>query len=102
MVVEYIRYRLKSSDAQTFVDAYRSASLALDQSPECLGYELSRCAEEPDRFVLRIEWTSTAGHLEGFRKSDHFRTFLPAIRPFIAEIEEMQHYELTDVVSRKS
>ncbi len=99
MVIEYVRYSLKNSDAETFVAAYRAAAQALGKSPECLRYELARCVEEPARFVLRIEWTSIAGHLDGFRKSELFRSFLAAIRPYIADIEEMQHYELTDVVS---
>ncbi len=99
MVIEYVRYRLNNSDPQAFVEAYRTAPRSPDASPECLSYELARCVEEPARFVLRIEWRSIAGHLEGFRKSEEFRPFLAAIRPYIAEIEEMQHYELSDVAS---
>jgi quinol monooxygenase YgiN len=99
MVIEYVRYRLKNATAETFVAAYRAAAESLAQSPHCLRYELARCTEEPDRFVLRIEWTSIAGHLEGFRKSELFRSFLAAIRPYVSDIEEMQHYELTEVAS---
>jgi Antibiotic biosynthesis monooxygenase len=64
--------------------------------PFCLGYELTQCEEEPDRFVLRIHWTSTDDHLQKFRPSEQFRRFFPPIRPFVDDIEEMQHYHVVE------
>ena len=100
MIVEYIRYEVE--DAAALIEAYEAARSSLDASPHCLAYELSRCSEEPKSLILRIEWTSTQAHLEGFRKSAEFGPFLAAVRPFIGQIREMRHYELTSVVSRKS
>ena len=99
MIVEYIRYRLGEGRAEELIAAYGRAARFLDASEYCLGYELARCKEERDVFILRIEWTSSEDHLQGFRKSAEFRSFLPEIRPFIDEIEEMRHYEVTGVVS---
>src|SRR5688572_15028882 len=100
MVIEYIRYEV--TDANALVRAYEEASRALDASPHCLSYELSRCAEEPSWFLLRIEWDSTEGHLQGFRKSAEFGPFLQAVRPFLGQLREMRHYEPTRVVKRKT
>ena len=58
--------------------------------------------EDPDAFVLRIEWTSAEDHLQGFRRSAEFGSFLPEIRPYIDEIEEMRHYGVTTVASSGS
>ena len=99
MIVEYIRYEI--SDPEPFLLGYESARAALDASPHCVAYELSRCTEEPTSFILRIEWDSTEGHLDGFRKSREFATFLAAVRPFIGNIREMRHYALTSIVARK-
>jgi quinol monooxygenase YgiN len=100
MIVEYIRYELE--DGAALVQAYEAARHSLDTSPQCLGYELSRCTEEPTSLILRIEWDSAEGHLDGFRKSAEFGPFLQAIRPFIGNIREMRHYAVTSVASRKS
>lgn len=102
MVVEYIRYRVGEGREREFERSYAEASEALDVSPNCLAYEVSRCAEEPTVFVVRIEWDSAEGHLEGFRRSPDFRRFLQAVRPFFDYIEEMRHYERTGVVSAGS
>lgn len=99
MIVEYIRYRLGVGRAEAFIDAYARAARALDRSEYCKGYELAQCKEEPDVFILRILWTSSEDHIGGFRKSAEFRDFLPEIKPYIDEIEEMRHYEITTVVS---
>jgi quinol monooxygenase YgiN len=97
MIVEYIRYELKQHQPHDLIAAYRQAGAQLQAAPQCLGYELSHCVEEPLSLTLCIRWTSTEDHLQGFRKGPHFPAFLAAIRPFIDEIAEMRHYQPTDV-----
>jgi quinol monooxygenase YgiN len=99
MIVEYIRYALKDHGYDEFVAAYARAEEQLRASPHALAWELSRCADDPSSFILRIEWDSASGHMDGFRKSPQFPPFLAAIRPFIGEIAEMRHYEPTAVAS---
>ncbi|TDH28639.1 antibiotic biosynthesis monooxygenase [Segetibacter sp. 3557_3] len=101
MTIEYIRYKVGVDQRENFVQAYRSASAQLDDSEYCTAYELSECEEEPGQYMLRIEWTSTQDHLEGFRKSPGFRTFYGHIKAFFSNIQEMRHYQVTEVVSRK-
>lgn len=93
MIVEYIRYELKQHNSDDLAAAYRLAAPHLEAAPQCLGYDLSHCVEEPSSLILRILWTSTEDHLQGFRKGAHFPPFLAAIRPFINEIAEMRHYQ---------
>ena len=95
MIVEYIRYGIPDGRATAFEDAYREASASLDTSPHCERYEVARCAEDPSAYVVRIEWDSLEGHMKGFRSSPEFRGFLAAVRPFVRQIEEMRHYEVT-------
>ena len=108
MIVEYIRYKLNGRSSESgesagdsFEAAYRAAASSLDSSPHCLDYELCCCVEEPGRYILRIEWDSVEGHLAGFRRAPEFAPFLAAIKPYIGQIEEMQHYTLSSVVSSK-
>jgi quinol monooxygenase YgiN len=97
MVVEYIRYRVPLERHDEFVDAYAQAQAALDDSPHCLAYEVSHGIEEPDNYVVRIEWDSVEGHEQGFRQSPGFGPFFAAVKPFFEQIEEMRHYEPTPI-----
>lgn len=101
MIVEYIRYSVPETRHEEFVAAYRDASAELDASPHCLGYELSRCHEEPTAYVVRIQWDSLEGHLQGFRKSSDFLRFFAKVKPFFELIQEMRHYEISEVVAKK-
>lgn len=97
MVVEYIRYQIDDARSGPFEDAYERAQASLTASPHCLSYELARCVEEPASYILRIEWDSVDGHLKGFRASPGFRAFFAAIGPFVNDIQEMRHYDLTHI-----
>ena len=97
MIVEYIRYKIEPERTESFLAAYTEAQESLRASAHCLGYELSRCTEAPEQFILRIRWDSAEGHLKGFRSSPQFPPFLQAIKPFIPSIEEMRHYDVTTV-----
>lgn len=102
MIVEYIRYKLPPATCPAFEADYARAASSLSASPFCLGYELSRCMDEAGIYVLRIRWTSAEDHMQGFRHSEHFPPFLASIRPYVPQIEEMRHYELTAVIGGAS
>lgn len=95
--VEYIRYRIPEQQSAEFLAAYTRAATHLAAAPQCVDYELTRCVEDPEHYVLRITWKSTEDHLEGFRKSASFPPFFAEIRPYVENIEEMRHYGPTPV-----
>jgi len=97
MIVEYIRYKISPTQAARFEQDYAEAAHSLDVSAHCLGYELACCVDEPGSYILRIEWDSEEGHMQGFRGSVEFRTFFAAIKPYVGMIEEMRHYKTTMV-----
>jgi heme-degrading monooxygenase HmoA len=97
MTIEYIRYALQNHFPDELVSAYTEAGKHLSAAPECLGFDLTQCEEEPNSFILRIHWMSTEKHLQGFRLGPNFPPFLAAIRDFVPEIAEMRHYGPTGV-----
>jgi quinol monooxygenase YgiN len=95
MIVEYIRYGIDQGRAEEFEQAYQRAARALEASEHCQRYEVSRCSEDPTQHVVRIEWDSEQGHLSGFRQSPEFGSFFEAVGPFVNDIAEMRHYQVT-------
>lgn len=101
MIVEYVRYQVAEGQGPELEAAYARAAEPMRASPHCLAFELARCDEDAKVYVLRIEWDSSEGHLQGFRKGPEFAAFLAAIKPFIPAIVEMRHYAQTGVVFRR-
>jgi heme-degrading monooxygenase HmoA len=95
VIVEYIRYKIDPSRADEFEEAYRRAGALLDASAHCQQWEAARCVDEPEKQIVRIEWDSAEGHLQGFRKSPDFKTFVELTQPFYKDIDEMTHYQVT-------
>lgn len=101
MIMEYIRYTIPETQSAEFERGYAEAGVSLKDSAHCLAYELSRCLDDPSSYILRIEWDSVEGHMQGFRNSPEFRSFFAAIRPYVNQITEMRHYRLTSIVGTK-
>ena len=66
----------------------------------CLAFEVARGVEEPEHFIVRIEWDSLEGHERGFRASPHFSEFFREVQPFFSAIDEMKHYEIRTTPAR--
>ena len=97
MILEYIRYTIPQERSQDFETAYERAAQSLRAAPQCLGYLLARCTEDPTSYILQIQWTSEDDHLKGFRQSEPFKGFFRDVQPFLQQITEMRHYQLTKI-----
>lgn len=95
--IEIIRYNIPPDLQVSFEKAYREASIFLESSPFCLGYKIIHGHEEPQHYIVIIQWTSVDEHLNGFRKSEQFPAFFRLVKPFFNNIEEMKHYEQTGI-----
>ena len=99
MVVEYIRYSVQAERQEEFERAWSDAQSALRDAPECLAYEVAHGVEEPNNYVVRIEWRSVSDHEQGFRRRPAFASFFAAVKPFLGQIEEMRHYAPTAIAA---
>ena len=93
--VEIIRYDISESERSNFEKAYAEAGKYLKASEYCLGYEIIHGNDEPNHYIVIINWTSKEEHLQGFRKSAEFMPFFNLVKPFYNNIKEMKHYDLT-------
>ena len=91
--VEIIRYTIAADQHANFEDAYRQAGKLLQESTFCLAYQVIHGEEEPDHYIVIIDWKSTEDHMQGFRQSAQFMPFFNLVKPFYNNIEEMKHYK---------
>jgi Uncharacterized enzyme involved in biosynthesis of extracellular polysaccharides len=96
-IVEVIRYKIPADQQQNFEAAYAEGGKSLKASPYCLHYEVVHGMEEPEKYIVRIHWTSKEDHEKLFRQSAEFSSFFKEVRPFFNNIEEMKHYDLTTI-----
>lgn len=99
MIIEYIRYDIAEAERAAFLAAYADAATELRASGHCLRYEIAQGIEEPNHFVVRLEWDSLEGHEAGFRKGPEFPEFFRKVKPYFGRVQAMKHYRTTNVVS---
>ncbi|MGQ0837705.1 group II truncated hemoglobin [Actinokineospora sp.] len=100
MTVEYVQYRISASDRDAFEAAHRRTIVRLASAAECLGFELTRCENDRESYILCIRWTPTEAHPAGVRSREAFREFLFEIQPYVAAIEETWHSAPTGIEGR--
>lgn len=95
--VEIIRYTISEDQSANFEKAYQQAGAYLRDSPYCQGYHVLHGEDEPNHYIVTIYWTSKEDHLSKFRKSPQFSNFLDLVKPYYNNIDEMKHYQATNI-----
>jgi quinol monooxygenase YgiN len=93
MVYEILRYRIGPNRAAEFLQACSETEVHLRESPHLLSYDLSRCADAPQNFVLMIGWDSVEMHLENLQVARKLGAFRRSARPFSQDIWDCVKYD---------
>lgn len=75
-----------------FLKAFEQAQTFLEQADGYQRHSLSRCIEQPARFLLSVWWDSVASHEVGFRRSEAYQDWKAALHHFYAPFPKVEHY----------
>lgn len=96
MVLEVADIAVRSGTEEEFIAAYRTVRDMLASTAGCQSVRMTRGIESPSRFVLLVEWESTAAHEQNFRATDRFARWRAAIGPFFANPPRVEHVDDID------
>jgi heme-degrading monooxygenase HmoA len=91
-VLEAARLDVRPGQAEAFLGAFAQARPMIEATPGFLGLDLRRCVEEPDRFLLLVEWESVEAHTVGFRGSDRYHRWRELLHHFYDPFPVVEHY----------
>ncbi len=87
--------QIRANDGDAMQAAMPAALAVLRAAAGCRGASLRRCVEEPDRFVVTVEWDTVDAHIR-FRESESFAGYRSPIGDLFAEPPAFAHYEDVD------
>ena len=64
------------------------------QHPECISANVTRCIEQPDRYMVTNVWTSLEAHTVDFREGPLFTQWRGHINGLVAGTPEVFHYQV--------
>jgi len=93
MILEVAVLDVKPGHAVEFERAFAQAQRIISAAPGYLSHQLQRCVENPQRYLLLVEWRTLADHTEGFRKSAPYQEWRRLLHHFYDPFPTVEHYE---------
>ena len=95
MILEIADIRIAAGQQAAFEEAIvLGASTVASQAAGMLGWNVNRCIESPERYVLQIFWATLEHHTVGFRQGPLFAQWRAIVGPFFAQPPLVEHFEL--------
>jgi heme-degrading monooxygenase HmoA len=93
MILEHALLPVRPGLGQEFEQALERARPILRSLPGCLRAEVSRCVEDPNLYLLLVEWERLEDHDPGFRGSAQYAEWKSLLHHFYDPFPQVQHFE---------
>jgi heme-degrading monooxygenase HmoA len=92
MILETAVLNVRPGQEGAFEAAMREARPLIVTSPGCLGMEVRRCLEVPNRYLLLVQWRAREDHTIGFRQSDAYQAWRGLLHRYYDPMPQVEHY----------
>ena len=93
MILEAAILNIRAGQSDDFEQAFQHAAPIIASMPGCLSYQLQRCMDMPDRYLLLVEWRTLEDHTIGFRGSPQYQEWKQLLHHFYDPFPTVEHYE---------
>lgn len=93
MVLEHALLDVVPNRESAFADAFEEAKPIISSMPGFRSLRLSRCIEQPNRYLLLVEWDRLEDHTQGFRGSPEYERWRALLHHFYDPFPTVEHYE---------
>ena len=92
MITEHALLDVVAGREDEFLDAMERAKALIAASPGFLSLRVERGVEQPNRFLLLVEWERLEDHTEGFRASEGYQAWRAALHHFYDPFPVIEHF----------
>ena len=92
MILEHAILNVRAGEAEAFLEAFAQASPIIESQRGCRSLRLERCVEDPDKFLLLVEWGTLEDHTEGFRRSPEYQRWRELLHKFYDPFPVVEHF----------
>lgn len=93
MILEHAVLDVREGSGAEYEATFARAKSIIAGSPGFQSLKLERCLEQPDRYVLLVEWDSVEAHEVGFRESPAYEEWRGLLHHFYPSRPTVQHFE---------
>jgi heme-degrading monooxygenase HmoA len=92
MILEIATLDVKANQTAAFESNFAQAQRIISASPGYIRHSLSRCLENPQRYVLLVEWQTLEAHTVGFRQSPAYLEWKALLHHFYDPFPTVEHF----------
>lgn len=94
MITEYAEIRIQRGTSAAFLAAVAEAAPLFRRARGCLAMRIEQRIEEPDMYVLMVDWATLEDHEVHFRQSADFQSWRALVGGFFAGPPTVTHTRL--------
>jgi heme-degrading monooxygenase HmoA len=93
MILEIADIRIQPGQQAAFDAAVRrGVETVASKAAGFRGYQVQKCIESPERYVLMIEWETLENHTVDFREGPLFAQWRAIVGPYFAMPPQVEHF----------
>ena len=92
LILEVARLDVKPGLGAEFEAAFAQAQSIISGMSGYISHELKRCVENPDRYLLLVNWACVEDHTIGFRQSEEYEQWRALLHHFYDPFPTVEHY----------
>ena len=94
MILEVAFLQVIPERISEFEAAFESAQGIISSMAGCLGHQLQKNLEVPNRHLLMVKWENLEDHTVGFRKSPDYQRWKNLLHHFYSPFPDVTYYTL--------
>ncbi|MGC8513866.1 MAG: antibiotic biosynthesis monooxygenase family protein [Acidimicrobiales bacterium] len=98
MVLEHAVLDVIPGQEAAFEEVFLTAKAIISAASGFQSLRLSKCLENPSRYLLLVEWDRLQDHTHGFRGSAAYQEWRALLHHFYSPFPTVEHYEETAVI----
>ena len=92
MILEVATLDVKPSQEDAFEAAFIEAQQIISSMTGYVSHQLQKCVENPNRYILLVNWQTLEDHTIGFRESDEYQKWRTLLHHFYDPFPTVEHY----------
>lgn len=93
MILEVAILNVKPGQTLAFELAFEKAQRIISSVSGYVSHQLQRCLENPNRYVLLVNWNTLEDHTVGFRESTEYQAWRTLLHHFYDPFPVVEHYD---------
>jgi heme-degrading monooxygenase HmoA len=94
MILEVAILNVIPGKTAEFEASFAQAQQIISSAKGWRSHQLQHCLEEPNRYILLVNWDSLEDHITGFRESAGYQEWKKMLHSFYCPFPVVEHYSL--------